>query len=141
MESLVGRERDRLGGIDDQLTGWLSGLRGRRHERQDWLDRHPQTARRPGRPRHQIRALDVSSTRAGRSSRATRAPGYPWLDAPPLAAPNRRRSQFFLRKLPSVLYVLGGSRRLLGAEALEGRLAGHAEDIADVQPRGPVVEG
>jgi hypothetical protein len=35
----------------------------------------------------------------------------------------------------------GCSARLLRAEALEGGLAGHTEDIADVRPRGPAVKG
>jgi hypothetical protein len=33
------------------------------------------------------------------------------------------------------------SARLLRAEALEGGLAGHTEDIADVRPCGPAVKG
>lgn len=39
-------ELDRLDGIDRQLAERLDGLWTRRQDRQDWLDRHPEAARR-----------------------------------------------------------------------------------------------
>jgi hypothetical protein len=81
LEALTGPELTRLNGIDEQLAGRLSELWGQRQDRQDWIERHPEAARRLDRLAADIGAIDaqLDRTRAVPARGVGREHDYPWL--------------------------------------------------------------
>jgi hypothetical protein len=81
LEALTGPERSRLNAIDGQLAARLSGLWGQGQDRQDWINRHPEAARRLDRLTADIGTLDaqLDQTRAVSGRGDGRDRDYPWL--------------------------------------------------------------
>jgi hypothetical protein len=81
LEALTGPELTRLNGIDEQLAGRLSKLWGHRQDRQDWIERHPEAARRLDRLAAEIDSIDaqLDRTRAVSARGVGREHDYPWL--------------------------------------------------------------
>jgi hypothetical protein len=83
VRDLTGPELDRLDGIDQQLAGRLDWLWSQRQQRQDWIDRHPEAARRLDDLTAEIGVLDNHRGGVVTARGFSRQVDYPWLrDAP-----------------------------------------------------------